>query len=56
MLVRYNSRGTGLSDREAGGFGLDDQVLDLEAVVDHLGLKSFCLYAGGFAGPASSGR
>ncbi len=37
MLVRYDGRGTGLSDRDAVDFSLDAQLLDLEAVTDRLG-------------------
>ena len=33
-LVRYDQRGTGLSDRGARNFGLDDLVSDLSAVAD----------------------
>jgi len=41
-LVRYDGRGTGLSDREVTDFSLDAQMLDLEAVVDRLGLDEVC--------------
>jgi pimeloyl-ACP methyl ester carboxylesterase/DNA-binding CsgD family transcriptional regulator len=41
MLVRYDPRGSGLSDREATDFSLDAWVADLEAVVDALGLHRF---------------
>ena len=44
-LVRYDGRGTGLSDREVTDFSLDAQMLDLEAVVDRLGLERFALFA-----------
>ena len=50
MLVRYDVRGAGLSDREITGISLDAFVRDLEAVVDHLGLQSFALFAPGPAG------
>ena len=49
--VRYDARGTGLSDRDVTGFSLDAGVLDLEAVVDRLGLKRFALFAPVFSGP-----
>ena len=42
-LVSYDSRGTGLSDRDVSDFSLDALMLDLEAVVDHLELESFAL-------------
>lgn len=45
MLVRYDGRGTGLSQRQIPTFSLDALVQDLEAVVDHLGLERFALFA-----------
>jgi pimeloyl-ACP methyl ester carboxylesterase/DNA-binding CsgD family transcriptional regulator len=42
-LVRYDARGTGLSDRSADRFSLDTWVCDLEAVVDALKLEQFSL-------------
>jgi len=50
MLVRYDSRGTGLSDRDVTDFSLDALVLDLEAVVDRLGLERLAPF-----GPLNSG-
>jgi len=44
-LVRYDPRGTGLSDREAGDFSLDAQLLDLEAIVDRLAVQRVALFA-----------
>ena len=38
-LVRYDPRGSGLSDRDVTDFSLDALVSDLEAVVDALGLR-----------------
>jgi pimeloyl-ACP methyl ester carboxylesterase len=52
MLVRYDGRGNGLSDRNVGDFSLAAQVLDLEAVVDRLGLERFALYTPLHSGPA----
>jgi class 3 adenylate cyclase len=43
MLVRFDPRGVGLSDREVDDLSLDAWLLDMEAVVDHLGLKTFAL-------------
>ena len=45
MLVRYDSRGTGLSERHPADFSVDAQSLDLSAVVDRLGLHRFALLA-----------
>lgn len=43
MLVRYDSRGSGLSDRDPAEVSLDTLVSDLEAVVDALRLPRFAL-------------
>lgn len=53
MLVRYDLRGTGLSDQDAPDFGLEAQVRDLAAVVDDLGLARFAILAAQHAGPAA---
>jgi class 3 adenylate cyclase len=50
MLIRYDCRGTGLSDRDALEFSLDSQMLDLEAVVDRLNLVRFPLFAPVYSG------
>ena len=42
-VIRYDIRGAGLSDREVGDYSLDALVLDLETVVDRLGLEQFAL-------------
>ena len=42
-VIRYDSRGTGSSDRDNLDFSLDSSVLDLEAVVERLGLDRFVL-------------
>src|SRR3972149_6610513 len=36
-LVRYDGRGSGLSDRDVGGYSVDTHILDLEAVGDRPG-------------------
>lgn len=43
MLVRYDERGTGLSDRDVRDFSFDAFVQDLETVVDECGLRRFAL-------------
>ena len=53
MLVRYDGRGTGLSEREATDFSLDARMLDLEAVVEQLGLGRFDVFAQVTAGPVA---
>jgi class 3 adenylate cyclase len=53
MLVRYDCRGSGLSDRDVTDFSLDCRVLDLEAVVAHLRLEKFVLFGCLHAGPTA---
>jgi pimeloyl-ACP methyl ester carboxylesterase len=51
-LVRYDMRGSGLSDPDVSDLNMEAFVRDLEAVVDHLALERFALLAfGGLAGP-----
>jgi DNA-binding winged helix-turn-helix (wHTH) protein/pimeloyl-ACP methyl ester carboxylesterase len=42
-LVRYDERGTGLSDRDVQEFSFEAFVQDLEIVVDECGLRRFAL-------------
>jgi pimeloyl-ACP methyl ester carboxylesterase/DNA-binding CsgD family transcriptional regulator len=42
-LVRYDPRGSGLSDRNVDDFSLETWIRDLEAVVDAVGLQRFPL-------------
>jgi len=44
-LIRYDRRGTGLSQRKLASYSLDSLVLDLEAVVERLDLEPFILFA-----------
>ena len=53
ILIRYDPRGTGLSDRHATEFSLDALVLDLEAVVDRLGLERLDLLGSAPTGPVA---
>ncbi len=53
MLVQYDMRGTGMSDREVRDFSLDARMRDLEAVADRLGLERFALYAVFSGGPTA---
>ena len=48
-LVRLDPRGFGLSDRDPDDFAVDSLVLDIEAVVDRLGLNELRIYSIGFA-------
>jgi pimeloyl-ACP methyl ester carboxylesterase/DNA-binding CsgD family transcriptional regulator len=51
-LIRYDMRGSGLSDRDVSDFSLEVLVKDLEAVAGHMALQHFALLAlGGMASP-----
>lgn len=43
QVIRYDARGSGLSDREINDFSLDASVLDLTTVIDALGLEQVSL-------------
>ena len=51
MLVKYDMRGIGLSQRDITDFTLEGLLLDLQAVVDRLGLDRFALSAAFHSGP-----
>ncbi len=53
MLVRYDGRGAGLSERDVSDYSLDARVLDLEAVVERLGLERFALLGAFDSGPVA---
>lgn len=44
-VIRYDQRGTGLSEHVVETFGLDTFVADLDAVADAAGLERFPIYA-----------
>jgi len=44
-LIRYDPRGTGLSDREMNGATVEELADDMEAVADAAGLDRFPIYA-----------
>lgn len=52
-VIRYDCRGTGLSDREPVDFSIDAQVRDMEAVADHYVIDSFAIWASIGGSPAS---
>jgi len=52
-LIAYDPRGCGLSDRDVTEFSLAAHMLDLEAVVDRLGLQRFVLVGGAQSGPVA---
>ena len=45
-VIRYDMRGTGLSQRDVSNFSLDAEIEDLEAVSDSLGFEGFDLFGG----------
>jgi len=48
-FVRLDPRGFGLSDRDPDDFALDSLVLDIEAVVERLGIDELRIYSNGMA-------
>ena len=50
-VIRYDKRGTGLSDRDVRDMSFDARVKDLEAVVDALGLERFAIDGVSEGGP-----
>jgi pimeloyl-ACP methyl ester carboxylesterase/DNA-binding CsgD family transcriptional regulator len=53
MLVRYDVRGTGFSERDVSDHSLDALVADVEAVVDRLDLERFEMFGAFDAGPVA---
>jgi class 3 adenylate cyclase len=47
-IVLFDRRGTGLSDRDVTDLSLEKLLLDLDAVVEQLGLRRFALLGTGF--------
>jgi DNA-binding winged helix-turn-helix (wHTH) protein/alpha-beta hydrolase superfamily lysophospholipase len=52
-VIRYDQRGTGLSDREPGDLDLDRLTEDLRAVADAAGLERFPIFAASQGVPVS---
>lgn len=50
-IVQYDPRGTGISDRDVPDFSLETRLLDVDAVVERLGLERFVLHGIGWGGP-----
>src|SRR5215210_4289762 len=53
MLVRYDIRGTGWSERDVSDHSLDASVADVQAVVDRLNLDRFAMFGAFDAGPVA---
>jgi class 3 adenylate cyclase len=52
-LVRFDTRGFGLSERNVSDVSLETMVLDAEAVVDRLGMEKFAVLGLAHSGPAA---
>ncbi len=52
-VIRYDGRGTGLSDREVADYSLEARVRDLEAVADAAAPGRFALYGLSLGGPTA---
>jgi pimeloyl-ACP methyl ester carboxylesterase/DNA-binding CsgD family transcriptional regulator len=52
-VVRYDGRGTGLSDRTARGFSMETMAADLDAIVELLGGGPVALWGSFAAGPSA---
>jgi class 3 adenylate cyclase/pimeloyl-ACP methyl ester carboxylesterase len=50
-IVRFDFRGTGLSDRDVADTSAEKRALDLEAVVDALGVERVAIFAWAMGGP-----
>ena len=58
-LITYDKHGCGLSDRDRTDFSLESELLDVEALVDELGLERFYLMGmseGGLAATAYAAK
>lgn len=53
LLIRYDERGTGLSDRDVDELSLDAFVEDLKAVIDAVGVDQFTLLGISQGGPVA---
>jgi len=48
LIVPYDMRGMGMSDRDVTDFSLESQMADIEALRKHLGFDTFALYGNVF--------
>jgi class 3 adenylate cyclase len=53
MVIFYDKHGCGQSDKDRKEFTLEAEVLDLETVIDHLGLEELNLFGASMSGPLS---
>ncbi len=52
-LIRFDKRGTGLSDRHVKDFSLEPRLLDLDALIDRLKLTRYALHGMSEGGPVA---
>lgn len=52
-LIRFDKRGTGLSDRDVGAPTLEDRIEDMRAVMDAVGSERAALIGASEGGPMS---
>jgi pimeloyl-ACP methyl ester carboxylesterase len=52
-LVVYDGRGFGMSDRDPPEFSIETQIVDLETVVDHIGIERFAILGHFDSSPAA---
>jgi len=52
-LIRYDMRGSGLSDRDASDFSMEAQIADLNAIVERAGIEKFALFGSVRLGPVA---
>ena len=50
-LIRFDVRGSGLSDRRVEDISIEARARDIEAVIDHLGLDKVAIFASSHSGP-----
>jgi class 3 adenylate cyclase/pimeloyl-ACP methyl ester carboxylesterase len=55
-VIRYDKRGTGLSDRNVTDFGLEARLRDIEAVIDRLGITRYAVRGISEGGPVAIGH
>lgn len=51
QVVQYDGRGLGHSDHDVDDFSMDSMLLDIQAVVQELGLSDFALFSHSFVSP-----
>src|ERR1700730_302744 len=52
-VIRYDNRGSGLSDRDVASMDFDLVALDIDAVLDKLGIERFALFGTSIGSPVA---